>query len=72
MTRVVVAANGLTGVQSNQSNGGMAAVTIGQSVILDNTVGIAAVGGGTLLSVGNNQITANMTNGSFSGSWGLQ
>ncbi len=68
MTGVVVVANGLTGVQS----GGTAAVTIGQSIVSDNTVGIAAVGGGTLLSVGNNQITANMTNGSFSGSSGLQ
>jgi hypothetical protein len=63
-----VVANGLTGVQS----GGTAAVTIGQSIVSDNTVGIAAVGGGSLLSVGNNQITANMTNGSFSGSSGLQ
>jgi hypothetical protein len=67
MMRVVVAANGATGVQSNQASGGMASVTIGESTIFGNSVGMAALGGGGLLSYGNNQVTDNATNGAFSG-----
>ena len=71
--RVVIAANGLSGVQANQSRGGIASVTVGSTVIYGNNVALEAVGGGSLLTYSNNQVTGNVTNGSgFTGSATLQ
>jgi hypothetical protein len=69
--RVVAAANGSAGIQSNQSSGGSASVTVGSSVLYANAVGIQATGGAGLLSYGNNQVTGNASNGSFTGTAGL-
>jgi hypothetical protein len=60
------------GIQSNQSNGGTASVTVGSSMIRGNIVGVTAIGGATLLSYSNNQVTGNNSNGSFTGGAGLQ
>jgi len=66
--RVVAASNGSAGIQSNQSSGGTASVTVGGSVIYGNTVALEAIGGASLLTYANNQVTGNVTNGSgFSG-----
>jgi hypothetical protein len=69
--RVVAASNGSAGIQSNQSGGGTASVTVGTSVIYGNAIGIQATGGAGLLSYGNNQLTGNASNGSFTGTAGL-
>jgi hypothetical protein len=37
-----------------------------------NAIGIQATGGAGLLSYGNNQVTRNATNGSFTGTAGFQ
>ena len=66
---VVVESNGSSGVQSN---GGTASVTVGSSMIRGNIVGVTAIGGASLLSYSNNQVTGNNSNGSFTGSAGLQ
>jgi hypothetical protein len=42
-------------------------VTVGNSVLYGNAIGIQATGGGRLLSYGNNQVTGNASNGSFTG-----
>ncbi len=65
--RVVAAANGSAGIQSNQSSGGTASVTVGNSVLYANAIGIQATGGAGLLTYGNNQVTGNASNGSFTG-----
>jgi len=66
--RVVAASNGSAGIQSNQSSGGTASVTVGGSVIYGNNVALEAIGGASLLTYANNQVTGNMTIGSgFSG-----
>jgi hypothetical protein len=70
--RVVVQSNGLSGIQSNQSNGGIASVTVGSSVINANNVGLTAIGGASLLSYSNNLVTGNISNGSFTGGAGFQ
>jgi hypothetical protein len=70
--RSVIAANGLTGIQSNQSKGGTATVTVGSSQLYGNTTGVQSIGDGALLTYPNNQMTGNATNGSFTGSSGLQ
>ena len=70
--RVVVELNGLSGIQANQSNGGIASVTVGSSLIHGNNVGVTAIGGASLLSYSNNQVTGNNSNGSFTGSAVLQ
>jgi hypothetical protein len=69
--RVVAAANGSAGIQSNQSSGGTASVTVGGSVLYANAIGIQATGGASLLTYGNNQVTGNAANGSFTGTAGL-
>ena len=66
--RVFATANGSAGIQSNQSSGGIASVTVGSSVLYGNAIGIQATGGAALLSYGNNQVTGNASNGSFTGS----
>jgi hypothetical protein len=63
--RVVAASNGSAGIQSNQSSGGTASVTVGSSVLYGNTVAAQATGGASLLGYSNNQVTGNVTNGSF-------
>ncbi len=65
--RAIVGANGAVGVQSNQANGATARVTIGDSIVFGNNPGLSSMGGGSLLSYGNNQVTGNTTNGSFTG-----
>jgi hypothetical protein len=67
--RVVMESNGSSGIQSN---GGTASVTVGSSVIHGNNVGVDAVSGASLLSYANNQVTGNISNGSFTGGAGLQ
>ena len=63
--RVVAAANGSAGIEANQSSGGTASVTVGSSVLYGNNVAAQATGGASLLSYSNNQVTGNVTNGSF-------
>ena len=69
--RVVAASNGSAGIQSNQSSGGTASATVGSSVLYANAIGVQAAGGASLLSYGNNQVTGNASNGSFTGAAGL-
>jgi len=70
--RVVAASNGSAGIQSNQSGGSTASVTVGSSVLYANVIGIQAAGGASLLTYGNNQVTSNAANGSFTGTASLQ
>jgi hypothetical protein len=70
--RVVAASNGSAGIQSNQSSGGTASVTVGSAMLRGNAIGIQATGGAGLLSYGNNHVTGNASNGSFTGIAGLQ
>ena len=70
--RVVVQSNGSSGIQANQSSGGTASVTVGSTLIYGNNVGVTAIGGASLLSYSNNQVTGNNSNGSFTGGAGLQ
>jgi hypothetical protein len=71
--RVVVAANGADGIQANQSNGGIVNVTVGGSVVYGNNVALAALGGASLLTYSNNQVTGNIANGTgFTGGATLQ
>jgi hypothetical protein len=65
--RVVAASNGSAGIQSNQSSGGNASVTVGSSLLYGNNVAAQATGGAGLLSYGNNEVTGNASNGSFTG-----
>jgi hypothetical protein len=69
---VVAASNGSAGIQSNQTSGGTASVTVGSSVLYGNAIGIQAAGGAGLLTYGNNQVTGNASNGSFTGTAGLR
>jgi hypothetical protein len=62
--RVVAASNGSAGIQSNQSSGGTASVTVGSSVVYGNNLALAAIGGASLLTYSNNQVAGNVTNGS--------
>jgi hypothetical protein len=50
-------------------SGGTANVTVGSSVLY--AIGIQATGGAGLLSYGNNQVTGNASNSSFTGIAGL-
>ena len=71
--RVVAASNGSAGIQSNQSSGGIASITVGSSLIYGNNVALQALGGASLLTNSNNQVTGNVANGSgFSGGSALQ
>jgi Pro-kumamolisin, activation domain/Divergent InlB B-repeat domain len=69
--RVVADSNGSAGIQSNQSSGGTASVTVGSSVLYGNNVAVQATGGAGLLSYSNNQVTGNATNGGFTGTASL-
>jgi hypothetical protein len=70
--RVVAASNGSAGIQSNQTSGGAASVTVGSSLLRGNAIGIQAASGASLLSYGNNDVTGNASNGSFTGPASLQ
>jgi hypothetical protein len=70
--RVTVLDNGTDGILSNQSSGGTASVTVGSSVLYGNGVAAQAVAGASLASYGNNQVTGNGTNGTFTGTANLQ
>jgi hypothetical protein len=52
--------------------GGFASVTVGSSMLCSNAVRIQATGGAGLLSYGNNDVTGNAMNGSFTGTASLQ
>ena len=70
--RVVTDANGSAGIQANQTSGGTASVTVGGSMLRSNAIGMQATGGASLLSYGNDDVTGNASNGSFTGTAGLQ
>jgi hypothetical protein len=71
--RVVAASNGSAGIQSNQTSGGIASITASSTVIYGNNVALEALGGASLLTYSNNQVTGNVTNGSgFTGGATLQ
>jgi hypothetical protein len=72
MMRVVAASNGAVGIQSSQSDGGTATVTVGESTVYGNAVGVQSLDGGALLSYATTQLTGNASNGSFTGSATLQ
>jgi hypothetical protein len=63
--RVVASANNVAGIAANQTSGGIASVTVGNSVLYGNTIAAQATGGAGLLSYSNNQVTGNATDGSF-------
>ena len=69
--RVAATANGSAGIQSNQASGGTANVIVGGSTLYANAIGIQAVGGASLLTNSNNQVTGNASNGSFTGTASL-
>jgi hypothetical protein len=70
--RTVAASNGSAGIQSNQSNGGIATVTVGTSALYGNRIAAQSIGGGAVLSYSNNVVAGNGTNGGFTGTAGLQ
>jgi hypothetical protein len=73
IVHAVVAANALAGIQANQSKGAIASVTVGGSVIHGNNAALEALGGASLLTYSNNQITGNIANGTgFTGGATLQ
>jgi hypothetical protein len=72
VSNVVAASNGAVGIQSSQSDGGTATVTVGKSTVYGNAVGVQSVDGGALLSYANTQLTGNASNGSFTGTTSLQ
>jgi hypothetical protein len=72
MMRVVAASNGAVGIQSSQSDGGTATVTVGESTVYGNAVGVQSLDGGALLSYATTQLTGNASNGSFTGNASLQ
>jgi hypothetical protein len=72
ITRLTASRNAAAAIVSNQSNGGTASVTVGNSLISGNAIAAQALGGASLLSYGNNQVTGNATNAGFTGMVGLQ
>jgi hypothetical protein len=40
---------------------------VGSSMLRSNAIGVQVVGGASLLSYGNNHVTGNASNGSFTG-----
>jgi hypothetical protein len=57
LARVTISNNGLAGIQANQGAGGAAVATVGGSVLSANGSAWSILGGATLLSFKNNQIT---------------
>jgi hypothetical protein len=72
LMRDVISSNAATGIQSNQTGGGTATVTVGSSQLFGNATGVQSVGGGALLTSPDNQVSGNTTNGSFTGNAVLQ
>jgi IPT/TIG domain/Divergent InlB B-repeat domain len=72
LIRVVAAADGLSGIDADQSHGGTASVTVGDSMLFGNAVAAQTVGGASLLSAANNHVLGNGTNGPLPGIVGLQ
>jgi hypothetical protein len=61
----VIVSNNTTGVQAEGS--GLASVRLSEATVVSNSVGLSAVGGGQLLSFGNNSIAGNGTDGDPTG-----
>jgi hypothetical protein len=58
LTNDIIASNGASGVQANQSSGGSAIVTVSRTTLSNNSSAAwSSVGGGTLLSFKNNEVT---------------
>jgi hypothetical protein len=72
LIRVVAASDGSYGIDADQSRGGTASVTVGDSMLVGNAVAAQAFGGASLLSAANNQVLGNGTNGPLTGTVGLQ
>ena len=70
--RVLAASNGSNGIDADQSHGGTASVTVGDSTLIANAVAAQALGGASLLSAANNRVLANGTNSPLPGIVGLQ
>jgi hypothetical protein len=71
LMRDVFAGNSGDGINSNQTSGGIAQITVGNSLISNNNLAVQSVGGGALLSYQTNQLTGNASNGNFTGSTNL-
>jgi hypothetical protein len=71
LLHITAASNGSAGIRSAQAGGGTASVTVGNAQIDGNAIGVQTAGG-SLLSYGNNQMTNNASNGSFTGTASLQ
>jgi hypothetical protein len=71
LTNDVVSTNAMAGVQSNASNGGTTSVTVGASLLSNDNGALSFIGGGSLVSYGNNQVAGPLGTG-FSGSLALQ
>jgi len=59
----VIANNGLAGVQSNNTGGGVSSVSVGSSMLAHNGSAWSVVGSATLVSFGNNQVTGPVGTG---------
>jgi hypothetical protein len=57
LTNDIIASNGLAGVESDQSSGGSTTVTVSRSTLSNNGSAWDIVGGGTLLTFKNNEVT---------------
>jgi Alpha/beta hydrolase domain/IPT/TIG domain len=67
LMRDMVDHNAAAGIISNQSAGGAAGVYVGGSQLTGNANGVASASGGALISYGNNDLSGNGSNGSFTG-----
>jgi hypothetical protein len=68
VNRSALVNNNLNGMQSNQSAGGTAKILVGFSTITGNNVAALSVGGGAVLTYGNNQVNGNISSdGTFTG-----
>jgi hypothetical protein len=70
LMRDIIASNGMAGIQSTQRSG-TAIVTVGDSMLSNNSSALLATGGAALRSFGNNQVTGSIGTG-FSGPVGPQ
>jgi hypothetical protein len=57
LMRVTITKNGGAGVQANATSGGTTSVTVGESMLSNNASAWQALGGASLLSYKNNQVT---------------
>jgi hypothetical protein len=63
LMRDIVTKNGAAGVQSNNTTGGTAAVTVGESLLSNNASAWSVIATGSLLSYKNNQVTGPVGTG---------